>query len=153
MYSDGRQSTRSPTNSRSDSYRNGASVADAPGRLNPRADSGPYQRRSSILESDEREDNDYEQALYDSDEGPAETARPPAPPRNEDPYVSALRYRFPNRAKSDYVYSKPAGPTSKSFFSFVLSIRLMFVDSSSCAPVTTRDEYQHDQSTASARWL
>ena len=123
MYSDGRQSPRSPTNSQSDSYRNGSSTA-APGRVNARGDSGPYQRRSSILESDEREDNDYEQAVYETDEGPTETPRPI--PRNEDPYVSALRYRFPNRSKNDYVYSKPAGPTSKLFsffnlFSFVFS--------------------------------
>ena len=111
MYSDGRQSSRSPTNSRSDTYRNGASGSDAPGRLNTRADSGPYQQRSSILESDERDDNDYEQAVYDTDEGPADTPRPTT--RNEDPYVSALRYRFPNRPKTDYVYSKPAGPAGR----------------------------------------
>ncbi len=101
MSSAERQSTRSPTiTSRSDSYRDGP-TSRAAGR--------PYQQRSSITEENEREDNEYEEALDDVDE----QSKPERPPqRSEDQYISALRYRFPNRAVTDYVYSKPVGPAS-----------------------------------------
>lgn len=106
MYSDDRQSSRSPTNSRAGSYREGPV-----GRFTNRSDSGAYQQRSSIMEADEREDKEYDQPVYDSEDASVETPRPR--PTNDDPYVSALHYRFRNRPKSDYVYSKPSGPPGR----------------------------------------
>ncbi|CAF1223167.1 unnamed protein product [Rotaria sordida] len=97
-----RQSIRSPTTSQVDSYGNG-SIARTNGR--------PYQLRSSTIDEHEREDNEYDPTLDDIDEQ-ERTYRPP--PRNEDPYISALKFRFPHRAKSDYVYSRPAGPSNSS---------------------------------------
>jgi hypothetical protein len=92
MYSDERHSTRSPTTSRTDSYREGPSLRPV--------------GRPSITE-DEREDNEYEQTPYNGDE-PSVADRPP--PRSEDQYKSALQYRFPNRPKTDITYSRPPGP-------------------------------------------
>jgi hypothetical protein len=50
MYNDERQSTRSPTTSRADSYN------DGPGS---RINAAGYQSRSSINEENDREDNEY----------------------------------------------------------------------------------------------
>jgi hypothetical protein len=97
MYSDERQSSRSPTTSRTDSYRDGPA---------PRTNGRGYQLRSTITEQTERDDNEYEEALEDDEQARIE----PPPQRSEDQYIAALRYRFPNRPKSDYAYSKPPGP-------------------------------------------
>ncbi|CAF2080458.1 unnamed protein product [Rotaria magnacalcarata] len=97
MFSDERESTRSPTTSKTDSYRGGPMS---------RENDHPYQRRSSMSEENERDDNEYEAAPEDIDEPPR---RGPPPPR-EDQYIAALRYRFPNRPKTDYAYSKPLAP-------------------------------------------
>lgn len=98
ILSDERQSTRSPTISRTDSYRDGP-------MSNPT--DRPYQQRSSITEDIEREDNDYEEPSNES--GSQERDDRP-PPRREDQYIAALRYRFPNRPKTDYAYKQPVGP-------------------------------------------
>src|SRR4051794_12671840 len=100
MYNDERQSTRSPTTSRTGSY------TDGPGsRINTR----PYQARSSITEDNIREDNEYEDGLHDINE----STRSAGPPQNsEDQYIAALKYRFPNRSKNDYAYRRPSGPSS-----------------------------------------
>lgn len=98
MYNEDLQSTRSPSGSRSGSY------ADGPAsRINAR----PYQARSSITEETARDDNEYEEPTNEGDSSPA-IDRPPPPP--QDQYIAALRYRFPNRSKNDYAYSKPLGP-------------------------------------------
>ncbi|CAF1168232.1 unnamed protein product [Adineta steineri] len=99
MLSDERQSQRSPTTSRTGPYRDGPAS---------RATDRGYQQRSSIDEENDR-DNEYEEPSNDIDE---ETRNEPRPQRNEDPYISALRHRFPNRPKNDYSYSKPLGPSS-----------------------------------------
>lgn len=99
MHSDERQSTRSPTTSRSDSYRDGPT---------PRANGNAYQTRSSITEENGKGYNEYEETVDDVDDPPA-NVRPPQ--RSEDQYIAALRYRFPNRPKTDYAYSKPLGPS------------------------------------------
>lgn len=99
MYNEDLQSTRSPSGSRSGSY------ADGPAsRNNARA----YQTRSSITEETARDDNEYEEPTDDADQSPPANDRPPQRP--EDQYIAALRYRFPNRPKNDYAYSRPAGP-------------------------------------------
>lgn len=100
MYSDERQSARSPTTSRTDSYGDGPRA-----RTNGHA----YQRRSSIIEENGSGDNEYEGGLEDAEE-PTPNVRPPQ--RAEDQYVAALQHRFPSRPKSDYSYSKPIGPIS-----------------------------------------
>ncbi|CAF2642463.1 unnamed protein product [Rotaria sp. Silwood2] len=102
MLSAGRQSTRSPTTSQTDSYGAGSV---------PRTNGRPYPQRSSINEENERDDNEYEPASDDIDEQ-ERTYRPP--PRNEDPYLSALKLRFPNRPRTDYAYSRPSGPPNPS---------------------------------------
>jgi hypothetical protein len=101
MYSEERQSSRSPTISRTDSYRDGPSS-----RINDRG----YQLRSTIPEYNGTDDNEYEETPGSVDES-ARNERPPQ--RSEDQYIAALRYRFPSRPKSDYAYSKPVAPGSK----------------------------------------
>jgi hypothetical protein len=103
MYNEDEQARRSPITSRAGPY-NGGPIS----RTNGRA----YQARSSITEETGREDNEYEEAPNESDVSPVNVG---PPPRSEDQYISALRYRFPNRPKSDYAYSKPAGPGGKYF--------------------------------------
>ena len=98
MYNDERQSTRSPTLSRTGSYTDGPA---------PRSNGRAYQSRSSITEDIVREDNEYEEAL---DEVDASSTNVRPPQRSEDQYIAALRYRFPNRPKNDYSYTKPSGP-------------------------------------------
>ncbi|CAM2718812.1 unnamed protein product [Rotaria socialis] len=99
MFGDERESTRSPTTSKTDSYRGGPMS---------RENDHPYQRRSSLNEEYERDDNEYEAAPEDISES---QKKGPPPPR-EDQYIAALRYRFPNRPKTDYAYSKPLVPLS-----------------------------------------
>jgi len=101
MYSDEQQSTRSPATSRTDSYRDGPGLRTN----NERA----YQLRSTANKENGTEDNEYEETPGDDDE-PARNELPP--PRSEDQYIAALRYRFPSRPKTDYAYSKPLGPSS-----------------------------------------
>jgi hypothetical protein len=96
MASDERQSTRSPTTSRSDSYRDGTGL---------RSNGNPYNRRSSITDGN---DNEYEDPTNDVDDVP--NIRPPQ--RKEDQYLAALRHRFPNRPKTDYSYSRPIAAAS-----------------------------------------
>ncbi|CAF0895467.1 unnamed protein product [Adineta ricciae] len=96
MFGDERESIRSPTTSR-----NGPMS-----RTNDRS----YQQRSSITEDTERDDNEYEEPSNDLDEQPSKIDRPPPPPQEQ--YISALRYRFPNRPKTDYAYSKPVAPAN-----------------------------------------
>lgn len=105
MYNEDLQSTRSPSGSRSGSYADGP-----PSRNNARA----YQTRSSITEETARDDNEYEEPNNGANESP-QNDRPP--PRAEDQYIAALRYRFPNRPKDDYAYSKPLGPIGMMFHS------------------------------------
>ncbi|CAF1296066.1 unnamed protein product [Rotaria sp. Silwood1] len=102
MLSAERQSTRSPTTSQTDSY--GTGIAS-------RANGRPYQQRSSITGENERQDDEYGTAPDDMDEQ-ERTYRPP--PRNEDPYLSALKIRFPNRPRGDYAYTRPTGPLNPS---------------------------------------
>ncbi|UJR09263.1 hypothetical protein I4U23_013509 [Adineta vaga] len=59
---------------------------------------------------DERDDNEYEEPSNDLEEQPRNDG-PPLPA--QDQYISALRHRFPNRSKNDYVYSKPIGPSNQ----------------------------------------
>ncbi len=100
MYNEDEQATRSTATSRTGSYNDGPLS-----RPNVRA----YQSRSSIIEENGQENNEYEETLDDPDRSPDNT-RPPQ--RSEDQYIAALRYRFPNRPKTDYAYSKPVGPAS-----------------------------------------
>ena len=93
MLSDERQSVHSLATSRSSSYRDGT------------ASRSSYQQRPSIAEENEEMYYEYDTALNVSDQQ-EKSDRPPLP--KEDPYLSALRYRFPNRSRGDYVYSKPA---------------------------------------------
>ncbi len=99
MYNDDLQSNRSQSGSRAGSYGNGPAT-----RNNGRG----YQARSSIVEETGQDDNEYEGAPNAGDESPR-NERPPQ--RSEDQYIAALRYRFPNRPKNDYSYTKPIGPT------------------------------------------
>lgn len=99
MYNSRKPAARSPTNSPTDSLRETAES---------RSGGGAYQQRSSLAEDEE---NDYEPANYNADDSPGET-EPVTPRPTEDPYISALRHRFPNRPPGDYSYSKPVGPAS-----------------------------------------
>ena len=111
MYNEDEQVIRSPLTSRAGSYNEG---------LTSRTNGRPYQARSSITEETGREDNEYEGAPNESDVPPVNVG---PPPRSEDQYISALRYRFPNRPKSDYAYSKPAGPAGKYFQIFIFVLK------------------------------
>ena len=106
MYNSRKPAARSPTNSPTDSLRDTAES---------RSGGGTYQRQSSLPEDEE---NEYEPATYNADDSPGET-EPVAPKRAEDPYISALRHRFPSRPPGDYSYTKPAGSTS--MFEYILS--------------------------------
>jgi hypothetical protein len=100
MASDERPSTRSPTTSRTDSYRDG---------LGSRTNANAYNRRSSITDGN---DNEYEEPGNDVDD---RSINDIPPQRREDQYIAALRHRFPNRPKTDYSYSRPVGPTISRF--------------------------------------
>lgn len=94
MLSDERLSMRSPTNSRTDSYQDRPTYKG-------------YQRPQTISEEGETY-NEYETTADDDNE---RRKTEPPPQRSEDQYMAALRYRFPNRSKSDYAYSKPNNPS------------------------------------------
>jgi hypothetical protein len=101
MFSDVRRSAQSPTNSARDPYSE---------KITSRTNERRYGRPIESSEVDEQEDNDYEEAVYEDHDTSDEADRPLT--RREDPYIAALRHRFPNRPKTDYVYSKPIGPSS-----------------------------------------
>lgn len=103
MYNERQNIVRSPTGSRRGSYESGPKPA-----LNGR----PYQPHSLITEeAPPRDDNEYGEAIDEREEEPRSEPQPPRP--KDDPYIEALRHRFPNRPKNDYAYTRPPGPLGK----------------------------------------
>lgn len=96
MYNGRSPLTRVNNDSRSSLYGNGSNS----GRRDQRNQEPP-----SLDDVSERDENEYEEARDGSDG--EETGKIVEPPRDEDPYIRALRYRFPNRSKKDYVYTRP----------------------------------------------